>query len=178
MDGHKFLSLVQQVELEGQILENLAEAAHSVFCDRLKARGFQYGPETSEELKTHNALLPFADLPIDLQESNRLNVRDIPAKLAAAGYIMIPARSNEQPFNFPGEPLEILAEAEHERWMRSSLENGWVFAPETNRAKKLHNGLVAWEELPEDEKEKDRDLVRGIPLILARAGYAILRSDN
>jgi len=37
------------------------------------------------------------------------------AKLAVAGYIMIPARSNEPPFNFPGKPLELLAEAEHER---------------------------------------------------------------
>lgn len=178
VDGHKFLALVQQVELEGQILENLAEAAHSIFCEQIKSRGFQYGLINDEELKTHSALLPYPELPEDLKETNRLNVRDIPTKLAAAGYIMIPARSNEQPFNFPGESLEILAEIEHERWMRSSLETGWVFAPEADRTKKLHNCLVPWEELPENEKEKDRGLVRGIPMILARAGYAIVKSNN
>jgi hypothetical protein len=31
--------------------------------------------------------------------------------------------------------------------------------------------------LPEDEKEKDRDLVRGIPGILARAGYTVRRAS-
>jgi hypothetical protein len=178
VDGREFLSLVQQVELEGPMLERLAEAAHTVFCEDLRSRGYQYGPETSEELKIHSALLPFAGLSGDAQEANRLNVRDIPNKLAAGGYVMVPARSNELPFNFPGGPLEILAEAEHERWMRSKLEDGWAYAPEGDRLKKLHACLVPWNELPEVEKEKDRHLVRGIPLILARAGFAIVRSDN
>ena len=175
VDGRKFLSLVQQVELEGKMLESLAEAAHAVYCEGLKARGYKYGPKTDETLKTSNNLLPYADLPEDLKEANRLNVRDIPAKLAVAGYIMIPARSNEPPFSFPGHPLEILAEAEHERWMQSKLDDGWTYAPRTDRAKKLNQCIVPWKELPEDEKEKDRDLVRGIPEILARAGYAVVK---
>ena len=36
------------------------------------------------------------------------------------------------------------------------------------RQRKLHNCLVPWKKLPEEEKEKDRDLVRGIPVILAQ----------
>jgi len=178
VDGKAFLSLVQQVELEGPMLESLAEAAHEVFCDGLRERGFKFGPKTDEALKTHNALLSYAELPEDLKEANRLNVRDIPTKLAVAGYIMIPARSNEPPFNFPGHPLEILAETEHKRWMQSKFDDGWEYAPETDRAKKLHKLLVPWDRLPEEEKEKDRDLVRGIPVILARAGYAIVKSGN
>ena len=87
------------------MLESLAEAAHAVFSEGMKARGYHYGPQTDEKLKTHNALLPYAELPEDMKEQNRLNVRDIPGKLAAAGYIMVPARSNEPPFNFPGERL-------------------------------------------------------------------------
>ena len=59
--------------------------------------------------------------------------------------------------------LEMLAEAEHERWMQSKLDEGWAYAPKTDRAKKLHKCLVPWEKLPDKEKEKDRDLVRGIP---------------
>ena len=143
----------------------------------VKACGFQYAPKTDEKLKTHNALLPFAELPDDLKEANRLNVRDIPAKLAVAGYIMIPARSNEPPFNFPGAPLEVLAAAEHERWMQSKLADGWGYGARTNRVKKLHQCLVPWEKLPEDEKEKDRVMVRGIPVVLARAGYAIVKAS-
>ena len=177
VSGKSFLSLVQQVELEGPMLESLAEAAHAVFYEGMRARGFKYGPITDEKRKTHNALLPYTELPEDLKEANRLNVRDIPAKLAVAGYIMIPARSNEPPFNFPGKPLEVLAEAEHKRWMQSKLDDGWIYASETDKAKKLHKCLVSWKKLPEEEKEKDRVLVRGIPEILSRAGYAIGRSN-
>jgi hypothetical protein len=90
---------------------------------------------------------------------------------------MIPARSNEPPFNFPGKPLELLAEAEHKRWMQSKFDDGWKYGPKTNRAKKLHQCLIPWKKLPEEEKEKDRVLVRGIPEILARAGYAIVKAS-
>ena len=112
-----------------------------------------------------------------MKEANRLNVRDIPTQLAVAGYVMIPARSNEPPFEFPAEPLELLAEAEHERWMQAKLEDGWEYCPETDKAKKLHKNLVSWELLSEKEKEKDRDHVRDIPLILEQAEYTIAKFD-
>ena len=173
VDGKSFLSLVQQVELEGPMLESLAEAAHEIYCEGLTDRGYIYGQETDEQLKTNSNLLPYAELPDNLKEANRLNVRDIPDKLALARYIMIPARSNERDFKFPGKDLEMLAEAEHVRWMRSKLADGWIYGPKTDRAKKINQCLIPWEKLPEQEKDKDRDLVRGIPTILARAGYAI-----
>jgi len=113
-------------------------------------------------------LLTYAELPTDLQEANRLNVRDIPIKLASVGYIMILARSNEPSFHFPGKHVEILAEDEHERWNQSMLDE----------VKKQHPCLVLWKELPKDEKEKDRDLVRGIPMILTRAGYAVVKANR
>ena len=178
VDGKKFLALVQEVELEGPMLEALAEAAHEVYREGMEARGYVYGPAKDDTLKTRPALVAYAKLPEHLKVANRLNVRDIPGKLAAAGFIMVPARSNEPPFNFPGAPLEILAEAEHVRWMNSFLERSWAYAPVTDEAKKLHQCLLPWSELPEEEKEKDRDLVRGIPHILARAGYAIMKASG
>jgi hypothetical protein len=90
---------------------------------------------------------------------------------------MIPARSSDRPFRFPGEGLEQLAKAEHDSWMQAMLDSGWLYAPETDRAKKLHKLLVPWDELPPEEKEKDRDLVRGIPTVLARAGYTVVKSS-
>jgi hypothetical protein len=161
------------VELEGPLLESLAEAAHEIYREGLIARGYQYDPVTDEQRRTNNNLLPYAELPEDLKEANRLNVRDIPDKLAVAGYTMIPARSNELPFDFPGKTLQLLAEAEHKRWMQAKLDDGWKYGFKTDRVKKVNQCLVTWKELPDVEKEKDRDLVRGIPVILARAGYAI-----
>ncbi|MEX2162424.1 MAG: RyR domain-containing protein [Anaerolineales bacterium] len=168
VDGLDFLALVRQIELDGAVLENLAEAAHEIYRKGV----------TGRHQKTDTAVLAYADLPEESKEQNRRNIRDIPLKLARAGYAMIPARSNERPFNFPGVALEMLSQAEHERWMRAKLADGWIHAAESSREKKENRGLLPWDQLPEDEKEKERDMVRGIPVILARAGYAIVKSHG
>lgn len=165
VDGQNFLSLVQQVELSGKLLEDLAEAAHEIYREGLKSRGD----------KTYASSLAYADLPEDLKIQNRQNVRDIPNKLVSVGLAMIPAKSNEPAFTFPGDTLNQLAKMEHERWMRDKLTNDWKYTRKTNKDRKLNQALLPWDKLPENEKEKDRDLVRGIPEILSRAGYTIAK---
>lgn len=199
VDAQDFQSLVQKIELEGELLEKLAEAAHEVFLESLRDEGYTLGPETDAARKTHSSFKPFAELPEDEKDQNRGNVRDISNKLASAGYVMIPARSNEPPFDFPGVDLELLAAMEHDRWMKAKVEAGWRWAPETDKVNQLHKDLLPWrrlgderraqltpvearaighEELPEPEKEKDRVLIRGIPKILARAGYTVVKVHN
>ena len=168
VDGQDFLVLVQQLELSGKVLEDLSEVAHEIYREGLKNRGES----------TYASSVPYKDLPENFKEQNRQNVRDIPVKLASAGYAMIPARSNEPPFNFPGDALEFLAEREHERWMQVKLADGWKFGAVTDKDKKLNPCLVNWTELPDDEKEKDRDMVRGIPKMLARGGYAVVKTHG
>jgi hypothetical protein len=136
-------------------------------------------------------------LPEDEREQNRGLVRDIPSKLARDGYIMVPGRSHETFPGFAGSALDSLAEMEHGRWMKAKIEAGWRWAAETNKEQKLHKDLLPWrllsaEEmarlytpvetaaigegaLAEEEKEKDRKLVRGIPQILAKVGYTIVK---
>jgi hypothetical protein len=175
----EFLALMQQLELEGDLLEKLAGAAHETFYEELRSQGYQYGPHTDAEKKVHSSLLPYEELPEDEKEQNRQNVRDIPAKLALVGYIMRPARSNEPIIDFPGPDLELLAEREHERWMRDKQAAGWKYAPKTDKSRKLHQDLLPWDNLPDKPvdgdhaKDKDRHLVRSIPRILAKAGYAV-----
>jgi hypothetical protein len=175
VEGREFLALVQQMPLEGDLLENLAEAAHEVFCDGLRAQGYQLGHQTNSELKTHDALKPYQELREDEKESNRDSVRDIANKLAAVGYVMMPARSNEPPFEFPGDDLDFLAQMEHERWMRDKIRHGWTCGEKTDKDKKIHESLESWENLSEEERDKDREMIRGIPKILAKAGYAIVK---
>jgi hypothetical protein len=173
VDGQEFLALVQQLDMGEELLERLAEANHVEFCDGIREIGYRPGPQTDEKLKTHSSLKPYAELLEEEKQQNRGTVRDIPNKLARTGYIMIPARSNEPPFEFPGPHLDHLAEMEHERWMQAKLKAGWQHAPKTAKEKKLHSALLPWEELPEEDKEKDRLLVQAIPRIVAKAGYTI-----
>jgi hypothetical protein len=174
VDGSEFYSLVYYLVLSPNQLEKLAEAAHEVFCDDLRAKGYKYGPKTRDDKKVHNSLKPYAELPENEKEQNRNNVRDITNKLASIGYAMLPSRGSVAIGKFTNTEVEKLAEIEHERWMKQKLEEGWKYGEVTDKDKKLNKGVVAWEQLPEVEKSKDRSLVRGIPRILAKAGYTMV----
>ncbi len=80
---------------------------------------------------------------------------------------------------FTSEQLEQLAEAAHDIWADGKRAEGFVYGPTTDKAAKIHACLIPYAELSETDKESDRALVRGIPAILARAGYRIkLASDE
>lgn len=63
------------------------------------------------------------------------------------------------------ELLELLAELEHIRWCRYYYLNNWKFGILENGARKdtqkrIHTDLCPFEELSEEEKEKDRESIR------------------
>jgi hypothetical protein len=200
VNAREFQSLVQQLDLEGEMLDKLARANHEVFCESLRAKKYRYGKTTNDKRKTHSSLKPYDQLPEDEKNQNRGAIKDIANKLGRVGYVMIPARSNEPPFGFPGLDLEMLAAMEHERWMKEKIEAGWRYGLHTIKAKQIHEDLLPWRKLSEDErarlyspaqkaaigkrvlpdrqKEKDRELVRAIPRILAEAGFTIVRVGN
>ena len=178
VDCRDFMANVQLLELEGQLLERLAGEAHNAYREL--------------GLDTPYTDLDYAELPESAKEQNRSVVRDIPNRLAAIGYIMLPARAQEEPSPIPDESLERLAQMEHERYVRERLAQGWRYGEERDDRLRTHPALVYWQveahkereryttdeqarlgpgALPEDEKEKDRALMRAIPRILARAGY-------
>jgi len=173
VNGLEFQSLVQQILLTPDILEKLAIAAHEVYCEGKKRDGWNYSEEKNDEKKTHPLLKPYNEIPEWAKEANRVNVRTIPHKLAAAGYIMIPSRSNQPALEFPGDDLEKLARLEHELWMKSKLDSEFTLGKPTQENPKRNEYLVEWEQLPDGIKQIDCDMVKGIPRILSNAGYAI-----
>lgn len=174
VDGQEFLALVQQIELTPETLDKLAALFHQNFCDQLQGQGYRYGPRTDEAAQTHSSLQPYDQLLEDEKEQNRDTVRHIHAKLATSGYIMIPARSNEPPFKFPGAFLDTLARMEHERWMRLKLAQGWKYGPVTDKPNKVHQDLIPWDDLSETAQAKDKEFVLAIPGILTAAGYTVV----
>jgi len=161
--------------LDKNLLEKFAEAAHEIFYEDLILKEHKYGHFTKENKKENNTLKPYAKLSEKEKESNRNNVRDIPNKLASVGYEIIKNHDNKSPIIFTSYEIEKLAKLEHKRWMREKLNNGWQYANKIDRAAKLHKSFVLWEKLSEDEKQKDRILVKGIPKILSKAGYRIIK---
>ena len=170
--------------------ERMAKIAHRVSCGELECDGWKLGSEKNEETKENPSLVDYDQLPDSEKEQNRQQVRDIPGKLADAGCTIVRTREGEQPFVFPKDLLEKLADREHTRWMRQKAEEGWRYAEKTEKSKKLHCCMLPWhkgmiddykefagslgnEELPEKEKDKDRSAVQGMARILNVAGYTI-----
>jgi hypothetical protein len=122
---------------------------------------------------------PWEQLSEAFRESNRHAADHIETKLHAIGCHAISeqeagARAVRE---LDKDEIELLARMEHERFCAERFLAGWSYAP-PERADKLNftnATLVAWDKLPEAEKDKDRDQVRALPGILERAGLAIVR---
>jgi hypothetical protein len=177
VEAEDFLALVQRPELEGDLLDRLARAAHDVYCEALRSRGYVYGAVTNDEQRISDALVDFDDLPEVKKEQNLRTVRGIPAKLARVGCVMVPGRADLRHVEFSPEELDVLARVEHEQWLQL-LGPGWRHGTRTDLARRVHRAYRPWEKLSRAEKDKDVDMVRTIPLILRKAGYTVVRTGR
>lgn len=76
-----------------------------------------------------------------------------------------------------GEAVEPVARRVHEAWARLRIEQGWQYGPVRDDAGKRHPCLVPYDELPEAEKEYDRNTARETIKALRELGYQI-RKDH
>ena len=80
-----------------------------------------------------------------------------------------------------GKELEVLVEAMaknvHEVWGATRIEQGWCYGSERNDEKKLHPCLIPYEELPESEKEYDRNTAVETLKLIQKLGFEIRREN-
>ena len=70
---------------------------------------------------------------------------------------------------------ELLARNAHELWAAQRLKNGWTYGPTRDDAAKKHPCLVPYEELPDSEKEYDRNAAVGALKAIMALGFRIER---
>ena len=68
---------------------------------------------------------------------------------------------------------EKIAENVHEVWAQSRMDEGWTYGPVRDDAKKRHPCLVPYEELPEIEKEYDRNTSQETLKVIIKLGVKI-----
>ena len=156
--------------LQGGTHEILARSLHRVY---LETQG-----RSGRELGSDPALAPWDELPEELQENNRQLADRIPVMLAAAGYRIAPLTDwDAEKLQFqemePDDKVTLMARLEHQCWCEGKFKDGWRYGPEKDPLKKTNPALVDWEELPEGERDKNREYIRGLPHLLARAGFQI-----
>ena len=166
VDAETFMRLVARDVLVGAARERIAQAIHEAFVEDNNATK----PEEDQRM------LPWDDLTESLARSNREQADWFPTYLEAVDCGFLPAK-DESPrhVEFTAAEVETLAQMEHERWWAQKRAVGYVFGPQESDVEKTHPCMVPWDQLPEAEKEKDREAVRDIPQRLAAAGFETYR---
>ena len=93
----------------------------------------------------------------------------------------IPTPVDTQSISLPKELNSLVEEMSknvHEVWPAGRMKDGWTYGEERNDAEKKHPCLVPYEDLPDEEKESDRNTsVETIKLIL-KLGFKITRDSQ
>lgn len=69
--------------------------------------------------------------------------------------------------------VEALAENVHDTWAKGRIDDGWTYGPVRDDARKHHPCLVPYGELPESEKEYDRNTAISTLKFIVKNGYMI-----
>ena len=79
-----------------------------------------------------------------------------------------------QEVELTGALLEELSIAHHKIFCEDMAAKGYKSGSTTDEENKIHSSLRPYSELPEDEKNQNRDAVRAIPQKLASIGYIMI----
>lgn len=73
---------------------------------------------------------------------------------------------------------ELLAVKVHGKWMEKRISEGWTYGKRRNDSKKKHPCIVPYPDLPESEKEYDRNTSMETLKTMLSLGYSIMPSDG
>lgn len=73
------------------------------------------------------------------------------------------------------ELTEMIAKNVHEVWSAGRVADGWTYGEKRNDVDKKHPCLVPYEELPEEEKEYDRNTAFETLRLITKLGFKITK---
>ncbi len=76
------------------------------------------------------------------------------------------------------ELREAIAENAHEVWAENRYAEGWRYGMQRNDELKLHPDMVPYSQLPEGEKEYDREMAMKTIKLLKKLGYELIKREE
>ena len=73
---------------------------------------------------------------------------------------------------------EAIAENAHEIWAENRQAEGWTYGPQRDDEKLLHPDMVPYSQLPEGEKEYDREMAMKTIKLLKKLGYDLIKREE
>ena len=161
VDAEAFIRLVLRKVILNSYQEKLATTLHEDFCKR--------NPNAQCDM-------PWKELSEHYKESNREQANQISDYLNLIGCSYDAGDTHFSSIEqFTKEEIECIAQKAHKIWIKSKLTHGWKYAPVRDDEKKTNPCLVEWDKLPEEEKEKDRDIARNIITLMRSVGLRVYR---
>ncbi|CAJ60516.1 hypothetical protein; putative Ryanodine receptor domain [Frankia alni ACN14a] len=150
-------------------VERMAQAIHRRYLDHELGKRHEAG--------SRPGLRPWAELAEPLREANRAQAAQYAAIAQARDWSIVSAAADGDPFTFTDAEIEELARDEHVRWRRHKERQGYSYGPLRSDAgpDKRHPSMVDWEELTEEDRDRDRDVIRNMPAVLAHARLRVTR---
>ncbi len=172
VDYDDFFDLIQQDLAFQNIGEDLAPYCHGFYLDTTDKKSIKYHME-------------YEKLPPDIKADNVAAARRIPRVLSLINMQVVKTKEdeikrNDNIANAIENNLELLAEAEHNGWMDEKFRKGWrptAQGEKRDDKQQIHDCLVPYSELSEENKDKDRNSVKNYPEIIDLAGYAIVYEE-
>lgn len=150
----------------GGDLEVLGRALHDAYLEERRLAG-----KTAAD---NPNIVPWHQLDETGRDSNRTRASDIRDQLDQVGLLLAPCPDRPVRLHrFSPAALDTLARLEHDRWRSEKAAAGWSYGPQRDDARRLNPYLVAWDRLPEPEREFNRASIRRLPAILARADFEV-----
>jgi signal transduction histidine kinase len=155
-----------------------AAGTHELVARAIHEEYVQLQKNTGKTPETNLSMRSWDELPRRLKESNLRQVEDIWKAFHTINCSIALSTSSREPlFAFTESEVEFLSEREHEQWMAERLRKGWAYGKVRNDLQKIHDCIIPWDQLPEAQREKDRNAVRALPGILAKVYLKIIRRD-
>lgn len=76
------------------------------------------------------------------------------------------------------ELREAIAENAHEIWAENRQAEGWSYGPQRDDQLKQTPDMVPYSQLPESEKEYDRDMAMKTIKLLKKLGYDLIKREE
>jgi len=153
-------------------LDTMARTLHNAYLKAQLAGG--------DSAEGNASLIPWSQLPAHKKKANQRAAAHIDIKLRVANAAACSCDTDAPELVFPPDvkTLELLAQLEHRRWMADKHLAGYSYGDKRDEEAKLHPDLKPWEELPDADKEKDRDNIRQIPNLLKMQNQKVCQLVN
>jgi len=144
-----------------------ARAIHEDYLDKERKKlGLRFPTQRS-----HAA---WSELPAEFQDDNRAVADHFDVKLSLIS-CRTASGADRPAAELSSNEIELLAALEHARWMANKSLDGWTYGTIRDDRRRLHPSMLPYDQLPEIEKQKDRDNVVAMPQQLRLANKRVVR---